>query len=185
MNSLSVACASALLAAGRLRVHAGALRRQETAASSTVTSSSGPRAPCPMSPLPAHAGALRHHKVIRSAHVLRRSREPVAVTRSANSAYAALLRLAPLAGGIQGLSSVHPVRLARRHATASVSGLGQQGRRRSLARPAPARTTPGMPPNMSVNRSANGMAPGPRSARCPCCASRPRRHAGAARLPLR
>jgi hypothetical protein len=43
----------------------------------------------------------------------------------------------------------------------------------------------GMPPNMAVNRSANGMAPGPRSARCPCCASRPRHHAVVARLPLR
>jgi hypothetical protein len=40
-------------------------------------------------------------------------------------------------------------------------------------------------PNMSVNRSLHGMAPGPRSARCPCCASRPRRHAVPARLPLR
>jgi len=40
-------------------------------------------------------------------------------------------------------------------------------------------------PNMSVNRSLHGMAPGPRGARCSCCASRPRRHAVPARLPLR
>jgi hypothetical protein len=40
-------------------------------------------------------------------------------------------------------------------------------------------------PNMSVNRSLHGMAPGPRSALCPCCASRPRHHAVPARLPLR
>jgi hypothetical protein len=40
-------------------------------------------------------------------------------------------------------------------------------------------------PNMSVNRSLHGMPPWPRSARCPCCASRPGRHAVPARLPLR
>jgi len=40
-------------------------------------------------------------------------------------------------------------------------------------------------PNMSVNRSLHGMPPWPRSARCPCCASRPGRHAAPARLPLR
>jgi hypothetical protein len=40
-------------------------------------------------------------------------------------------------------------------------------------------------PNMSVNRSLHGMAPGPRCALCPCCASRPRHHAVPARLPLR
>jgi hypothetical protein len=40
-------------------------------------------------------------------------------------------------------------------------------------------------PNMSVNRSLHGMPPWPRSALCPCCASRPGRHAVPARLPLR
>ena len=40
-------------------------------------------------------------------------------------------------------------------------------------------------PNMSVNRTRYGMAPWPRCARCPCCASRPGRHASARRLPLR
>jgi hypothetical protein len=40
-------------------------------------------------------------------------------------------------------------------------------------------------PNMSVNRSLHGMPPWPRAARCPCCASRPGRHAVPARLPLR
>jgi hypothetical protein len=40
-------------------------------------------------------------------------------------------------------------------------------------------------PNMSVNRSLHGMPPWPRGARCPCCASRPGRHAVPARLPLR
>jgi hypothetical protein len=40
-------------------------------------------------------------------------------------------------------------------------------------------------PNMSVNRSLHGMPPWPRCARCPCCASRPGRHAVPARLPLR
>ncbi len=40
-------------------------------------------------------------------------------------------------------------------------------------------------PNMSVNRSLHGMAPGPRSALRPCCASRPGSHASARRLPLR
>ena len=39
-------------------------------------------------------------------------------------------------------------------------------------------------PNMSVNRSLHGMPPWPRRARCPCCASRPTRHAVPARLPL-
>jgi hypothetical protein len=40
-------------------------------------------------------------------------------------------------------------------------------------------------PNMSVNRSLHGVPPWPRCARCPCCASRPGRHAVPARLPLR
>jgi hypothetical protein len=40
-------------------------------------------------------------------------------------------------------------------------------------------------PNLSVNRSLHGMAPWPRCALCPCCASRPGRHAVPARLPLR
>ena len=40
-------------------------------------------------------------------------------------------------------------------------------------------------PNWSFNRSANGMAPGPRSARCLSCAARARRHTVVARLTLR
>ena len=40
-------------------------------------------------------------------------------------------------------------------------------------------------PNMPVNRTRYGKAPWPRSARCPCCASRPGRLASARRLPLR
>ena len=40
-------------------------------------------------------------------------------------------------------------------------------------------------PNWSFNRSANGMAPGPRGARCLSCAARARRHAVVARLTLR
>ena len=40
-------------------------------------------------------------------------------------------------------------------------------------------------PNWSFNRSANGMAPGPRSARCLSSAARARHHAVVARLTLR
>jgi hypothetical protein len=39
--------------------------------------------------------------------------------------------------------------------------------------------------NWSFNRSANGMAPGPRGAVCPSCAARARRHTVVARLTLR
>ena len=42
-----------------------------------------------------------------------------------------------------------------------------------------------LPPNWSFNRSANGMAPCPRGARCRCCSSRARRHTVVARLTLR
>jgi hypothetical protein len=40
-------------------------------------------------------------------------------------------------------------------------------------------------PNLAVNRTRYGMAPWPRSARCPCCTARPGHHAFAGRLPLR
>ena len=110
------------------------------------------------------AGALGHRAGFHSAHVLRRSRERVEVTRSANSMRVAPLLLHPLAGRRVGLSSIHPVRLSRRRASFAVGGLGLQGRFRSLAWLASARSTPGMPPNKSFNRTANGMAPWPRGA---------------------
>ncbi len=40
-------------------------------------------------------------------------------------------------------------------------------------------------PNLSLNRSANGMPPGPRGSCSSSSASRPRRHAIVARLALR
>ena len=79
------------------------------------------------------AGALRRQLGFRSAHVLRRSRELVEVTRSANSMRVAPVPLQPHAGRGIDLSSIHPVRLARRHASVAVGGLGLQGRHRSLA----------------------------------------------------
>ena len=113
---------------------------------------------------PGSAVALGRQEGFRSAHVLRRSRELVEVIRSANSMRVPPLLLQPPAGRKGGLSSTHPVRLARRFAEAAVGGLGLQSRRRSLAWLASARSTPRMPPNRSFNRTANGMAPWPRGA---------------------
>ena len=185
MNSVSVASASTLSAADLLQALVGALLRQESAVCSSSISSASPGNVGYAYPSPGSFGARRRQVGFFCAHVLRRSREPVAVTRFANSACAAPLRLPRLAAGPVGLSSIHPVRLARQTALAAVRALGPQGRQHRCVCKASARSTSGMPPNMAVNRSANGMAPGPRSARCPCCASRPRRHAVVARLPLR
>ena len=49
----------------------------------------------------------------------------------------------------------------------------------------PSGQRPSTRPNWSFNRSANGMAPGPRGARCLSSAARARRHAVVARLTLR
>ena len=48
-----------------------------------------------------------------------------------------------------------------------------------------ARQSHALQPNWSFNRSANGMAPGPRGAVCLSCAARARRHTAVARLTLR
>ncbi len=184
MNSVSAATASAS-AVGPGPGTVGALRQHDTAVSSTVFSLGNPVTVHSSGTSPASARVLRRQEGLVCAHVLRRSREPVAVTRSANSAFAAPRHLQPLAAGRIGLSSTHPVRFARRPAFSAVGAPGRQGRQLRCVCKASARSTPGMPPNMAVNRSANGMAPGPRSARCPCCASRPRHHAVVARLPLR
>ena len=181
-GSASPSSASAVgLGAGTV----SALWQQEVAATSRSIAFGAIGNICSAVPSPASVGALRHQEGFLCAHVLRRSREPVAVTRSANSMRVAPVLLQPHAGRRRGLSSTHPVRLARRFAKAVVSGLGQQGRIRTRAQPAPARSRPELPPNMSVNRSANGWPPCPRSARCLSCASRARRPSVAARLPLR
>ena len=162
-----------------------ALRQLEVAVASSSIAFSAIGNVCSALPSPASVGTLRPPKGFFCAHVLRRSREPVGVTRSANSAYAAPQHPLPLAAGRVGLSSTHPVRLARRSATDAVSGPGGQGRSRSLVQPPSARSTPKMPPNMSVNRTRYGMAPWPRGARCHSCASRPGCHVCARRLPRR
>jgi hypothetical protein len=170
---------------GRRAGTVSALRRQNVAVASSSIAFAALGNVGSVCPSPASAGALRHQVGFLCAHVLRRSREPIAFTRSANSMRVAPVLLQPPAGRRVGLSSTHPVRLAPRPAPAAACGLCWQGRHRSLARAAPARSTPGMPPNMSVNRTRYGMAPWPRCARCHCCATRPGSHASARRLPLR
>ena len=185
MNTASAASPSTLRAAPLVQAWVGALRRQQSAVGSRSISFSSYSSCGSSRPSPASARALRRQEGFFCAHVLRRSRELIAVTRFAHSACAAPRHLPPHAAGRVGLSSPHPVRLARRPAHAAIEALGHQGRQHRCYCQASARSTPGMPPNMPVNRSANGMAPGPRRARCPCCASRPRHHAVVARLPLR
>jgi hypothetical protein len=141
---------------------------------------------CSAVPSPAGVGTLRPPKGFFCAHVLRRSREPVGVTRSAISMRAVPVLLQPPAGRRRGLSSTHPVRLARWLAIATVGALGGHHCHRGCSCKAPAHgAARAMPPNMSVNRTRYGMAPWPRCARCHCCASRPGRHAFARRLPRR
>ena len=184
MNSVSASPSSASVV-GCSAGTVGSLRHQEAAAGSSCISSatgcdvgsSRPRLACSF--------ALRRQDRFFCAHVLRRSREPVEVTRSANSACPAQLHLQPHAGGNRSLSSTHPVRLARRSANATVLALAPHPRQHRCAFKASAHSTPGMPPNMSVNRTRYGMAPWPRGAVCTSSASRPGRHASARRLPLR
>jgi hypothetical protein len=108
------------------------------------------------------AGALGQQEGFRCAHVLRRSRDLVEVSQSANSMRVAPLLLNSPAVRRGSLSSTHPVRLALWPAAAVVGAHGWQCWRRSLAWPASARSTPGTPPNRSFNRTANGMSPWPR-----------------------
>ncbi len=184
MKSVSAA-PSSVNAVGPGADMVGALWRHEAAAGSSSISSASYSNVGFARPSPAAVCSLRRQEGFFCAHVLRRSREPIAVSRFANSACAAPQHLQPLTAGDRDLSSTHPLRLARRPAGAAVGAHGRQGRQRRCVCKSSARSTPRMPPNMAVNRSANGMAPGPRSARCPCCASRPSRHAVVARLPLR
>ena len=184
MNSVSASLSPAS-AVGCSSGAVSVLRHQDTAAGAGAISA-GRRGNVGSSrPRPACTFALRRQEGFFCAHVLRRSREPVEVTRSANSACAAQLRLPPHAGSSRSLSSTHPVRLARRAANAAAQALGPHRRQHRCACKASARSTPGMPPNMSVNRSANGWPPCPRGARCLSCASRARRPSVVARLPLR
>ena len=140
---------------------------------------------------PAHRGpltgvkALGPQAMLGSAHVLRRSRVPIEVTRTANSACDATLHLQALASRWLGSSIVPPGRLIRQQATRCVGVLRHPGEPRLRAWPPRLTATPKMPPNLSVNRSANGWPPCPRAARCPSCASRARRPSVVARLPLR
>ena len=133
----------------------------------------------------AHAGPLGHQEGCRCAHVLRRSRDLIEVIGSAISAFAAARHRPALTGRDRGLSSTCILRLARLPAKAAVAGLVLHGRRRSLVLGRPARSTPAMPPNMSLNRSRYGMPPWPRGAVFKSSASRPGRHASASRLALR
>lgn len=119
---------------------------------------------CSSGPLPAKASALRRQGGFFCAHVLRRSREPVEVTRAANSACRAPQHLQPLAAGRVGLSSTHPVRLAPRTAAAAAGALGHQARRHCGACQVSVWPANTMPPNMPLNRTRHGRPPWPRNA---------------------
>jgi hypothetical protein len=180
------ASSSSVSALGRRAGTVGALWQQASAVAPGSIAFGALGNICSAAPSPASVGALRHQEGFLCAHVLRRSREPVGVTRSANSMRVAPVLLQPPAGRTVGLSSTHPVRLARWRAIAAVGAFAGHHCHRRCSCKAPAHgVARAMPPNMSVNRTRYGMAPWPRCARCHCCASRPGRHACARRLPLR
>ena len=157
MKSVSAA-PSSVNAVGPGADMVGALWRHEAAAGSSSISSASYSNVGFARPSPAAVCSLRRQEGFFCAHVLRRSREPIAVSRFANSACAAPQHLHPLTAGNRGLPSTHPLRLARRPARSAVRGLGRHGRQQSCVCQASVRSAPGMPPNMALNRSSNSLA---------------------------
>ncbi len=120
-----------------------------------------------------------------SAHVLRRSRAAIEVIRSATRCPRRVRAAGATCGSPQREAAVC-------NQYKQPGGSGQACRSRSNCRGASAwhaatlaRVNTKLPPNPSLNRSANGMAPCPRGSACLSSASRARRHAAVARLTLR
>ena len=132
-----------------------------------------------------HRRASATEAIAGSAHVLRRSRVAIEASRSSTHCLRCVGATA-VAGG----SALSEAAVCNQHK--QPGGPAQACPPRSSSRGAPVwhrvasvRVNTKLPPNPSLNRSANGMAPCPRGSACLSSASRARRHAAVARLTLR
>jgi hypothetical protein len=119
-----------------------------------------------------------NHALVLSTMALR-----AGVLRRAVSLAAPLVGYAAVASASTAML-LHRTACSRRAVSTNHALSGSNIRQRRCAWRSPRRLSM-LPPNPSVNRSANGWPPCPRAARCLSCASRARRPPVVARLPLR